>query len=231
MTTAASPHPGATWHFVALFLVVSLLAFKLHGAGPDEAKQDFQKGYQYHTAEGDRQDLGKALQYYRRAIKADPTLFPALSNAALIYYARRDYRKARHFFSEAINAARGDPEISSAQIAKSYSDLGGCYFQEGNLGKAEQWFRASIQLDPGLVEAHFNLINLLLKAERIDEARRSIEMANLAAPSTRYGLFEGRLKSRESGEEWNPLWMKVLAVGLLSGIVLFAVYRALKKAK
>jgi hypothetical protein len=38
MTTAASPNPGATWHLVSLFLVVSLLAFKLHGAGPDEAK-------------------------------------------------------------------------------------------------------------------------------------------------------------------------------------------------
>jgi tetratricopeptide (TPR) repeat protein len=209
MTTAVSPNPGATWHFISLFLVVLLLAFKLHGAGPDAAKQDFQKGYQFHAAEGEAQDLEKALQYYRRAIKADPTLFPALSNAALIYFARRDYKKAKHFFSETINAARGDSEISSDQIAKSYSDLGGCYFREGNLGKAEQWFRASIQLDPGLVEAHFNLINLMLKAERIDEARSTIEMANLAAPSTRYGLFEGRLKSRDSGEEWNPLWMKL----------------------
>jgi hypothetical protein len=56
-------------------------------------------------------------------------------------------------------------------------------------------------------------------------------MAAIAAPSTRYGLFEGRLKSRDSEEDWNPLWMKVVAVGLLTGIVLFAVYRALKKAK
>ena len=222
---------GRTLPSALLVLTLSLFAVESHGQGSNEALQYYQKGYQLHTAEGEGQDLEMALRYYRRAIKADPMMYAALSNAALIYYARRDYKKAKHFYGEAIKAAGADKEITSAQTAKTYSDLGGCYFQEGNLSKAEQWFRASIQLDSGLVEAHYNLINLLLKAERIDEAKGALKAAAVAAPSTRYGLFDGRLKSRESREEWNPVWMKVVVFGLLGVIVLFAVYRTLTKGK
>ena len=78
------------------------------------------------------------------------------------------------------------------------------------------------------MEAHFNLINLLLKEDRRDEAKEVLVTASRLAPSSRYGLFEGRLKSKESWEEWNPLWMKIVAFGLLGGIIIFAIYRSLK---
>ena len=214
----------------ASILVPALLthAQSVHAQELTEAQQYFQQGYELHTAEGDERNEDKALKYYRQALKLDPELFPALSNAALIYYGRRDYKRAKHFYSEAIKSARADENIPPSQEAKLYSDLGGCYFQEGNLKKAEDWFRAAIQIDSGLVEAHYNLINLMLKEDRTVEAKEALAIASSQAPSSRYGLFEGRLKSQKSMQEWNPTWLWVVVSGLLGGIIIFAIYRSLK---
>ena len=100
----------------------------LHAQELTEAQQYFQKGYELHTAEGDERNEDRALKYYRQALKLEPGLFPALSNAALIYYGRRDYQRAKHYYSGAIKAARADEDIPPSQEAKTYSDLGGCHY-------------------------------------------------------------------------------------------------------
>ena len=179
------------------------------------AQEAYQKGYAHHTGEGQKQDLEAARRYYHQAVKLDPTLFPALSNLALIYYGTKNYKQAKKYYIAAIKAARGSDEITTRQEAKVSSDLGGCYYQEGNQLEAEKWFRAAIGYDSALVEAHYNLINLLLSQDRRKEARLALTLASQMAPSTRYGLFEGRLRGKQSWDEWNPTWVKVI-VGLLA---------------
>jgi tetratricopeptide (TPR) repeat protein len=193
------------------------------------AQRHFQQGYALHTGDGVRQDLDQALRHYGEAIRLKPDMFEAHSNAALIYYAQKKYRNAEKHYHRAFEIARGRDDISVRQEAKAASDLGGCYYQEGRLADAEKWFRFAIARDPGLAEAHYNLVNLLVAADRIDEARQAIAVAERAAPSPRYRVFEGRLRSKESLDDWQPQWLQVTIVVMITALILFGLYRRLKR--
>jgi tetratricopeptide (TPR) repeat protein len=121
--------------------------------------------------------------------------------------------------------------VSAADEAGIASDLGGCYFQDGQLKEAERWLRGAIGLDPTLAEAHYNLINLLLRKERIAEARQQLAIAEQQAPSERYGIFIGRLQTQESYASWNPTWLKIVVA--LAAVVAIAllVFRAVGTAR
>lgn len=213
-------------HSVSVAVLVLSMAGAVAGQELTAAQEAFHKGYTYHT--GEDPDLDMALRYYHQAVKLDPSLFPALTNMALIYYGTKSYTQAKHYYSAAIKAARLSDGISVREEAKVSSDLGGCFYQEGNLSQAEKWFRAATAQDPGLVEGHYNLINLLLKEDRREEARQAMALAARVAPSTRYGLFEGRLRGKQSWDEWSPAWVKVIVGGLLLGIIGMTLYRWLK---
>lgn len=194
-----------------------------------QAQQYFESGRAYHLGEGGKKaDLEKALQQYLLALRADPQFFEAHVNAGKAYYARKDYRRAKVHFSDAIKIARQRDDLSAADEAKISSDLGGCYFKEGNLKEAEKWFRGAVGLNPAQPEAHYNLINLLLSDDREQEARQQLQVAIAQAPSERYGIFQGRLKTQESYAAWNPLWLKIAAGIGLGGGVLFAILRAIR---
>lgn len=221
-----SPAPPVFWHSLLLWALLSAT-----GAAAQElsrAQQSFNEGYAWHTGEGRTPDLEKALRYYRQAIKADPGLFEAYSNTGLIYVSLEEYKNAESYLGKAIALARERADIDVGTEAKVSSDLGTCYYQLGDYRKAEQWFRAAIRKDPGLSDARYNLINLMLKEERRDEAKAAMREAARLAPSPRYGVFEGRLKGMESSEAWTPTWVKVVA-GLL--VVAFVLYIAYAMAK
>ena len=194
-------------------------------AQPTQAEQLFAKGYSYQTGEAGEKDLGKALQYYQEALGLEPDLFPALYNTGFIYYySHKNYQQAMKYFIQAIRISRGEfPEYE----AIASSGLGSCYQKEGNLEEAEKWFRAAIRKDSTLVEAHTNLVNLLLKEDRREEAKEALAVADRQAPSSHYELFKGRLQGKEGWDEWSPMWLKVAAAGLLGGAILYAL---LKKA-
>lgn len=189
------------------------------------AQQYFQQGYAYHTGDGVDQDLEAALRYYREALKHEPDMYEAHANAGRAYYATESYRRAQHHLSRAITIGRGREDLSAGDEAMISSDLGTCFYQDGRLADAEKWFRFAIRRDPTLSEAHYNLINLLIAADRTDEARAAIAVAARHAPNPRYGLFEGRLRSQESHAEWNPDWLIPTLAILIGSLVVFSLYR------
>ncbi|MFH1570792.1 MAG: tetratricopeptide repeat protein [Gemmatimonadota bacterium] len=193
------------------------------------AQRHFEQGYAYQMGDGVKQDLEMALRHYREAIKLDPAMFEANVNAAQLYFRRGELQYAMQYFSQAITIARSREDISTEEEARACSDLGVCYFQKGSMKEAEQWFRFAIRRDPSLAEAHYNLINLLVKENRVAEARQAMEVASRQAPSTRYGFFEGRLRSKESHEEWFPAWMQIAAAIFLGSLVAYALYHRLTR--
>jgi len=183
------------------------------------AQQYFEQGYAYHTGDGAERDLGRALSLYKEALKHDPKMFEAHSNLARVYYAQEKYRYARDYFRRGIDIARSRGDVPAGTVARDCSDLGGCYYQEGRLEDAEQWFRFAIQQDPTFVGAHYNLINALMKHGHLAEARQAIAVAEKLAPSPRYGIFKGRLASQEGEYGLNSPWLW-LTLAVLAGALI-----------
>jgi tetratricopeptide (TPR) repeat protein len=55
--------------------------------------------------------------------------------------------------------------------------LGGAYFRGGSMTDAEREYRAALQIDAGLAEAHNNIAVICLLTGRYDEARREVAAA------------------------------------------------------
>ena len=223
---------GASKARLAPQLVSVLLLVAALAAAQDltPAQQYFQKGYAYHTGDGVELDYEVALRYYREALKRDPELYEGHANAGRAYYATEDYRRARYHLRLAITMAREREEVGAGEEAGISNDLGSCFYQEGNTKEAEKWFRFAIGQQPALSEAHYNLINLLIAGERIAEAREAIAVAARQAPSPRYGLFEGRLRSQESHAEWNPDWLVPAILVFAASLVLYSLYRRTRQS-
>ena len=189
--------------------------------------EDFENGFRYQTAEGVDRDLEMAQRYYKRALEVDPDLFPALFNMAHIYYEKENVRQARVYFVKAAKSARKQSSKKNEALARN--GLGICYHKEGKNAKAETEFRSAIRFDSSLVEAHYNLVNLLLEEKRVEEAEKGLERANSLAPSESYGIFRGRLEGKRSREAWEPVEIKIAAVGVVAGLFLYWIYIRVKR--
>jgi len=200
---------------------MALLSISVPAAGQEltRAQELFQQGYAFHTGEGRAPDLGRAVSLYKEALKLDPKLFEAHSNIARAYYAQEKYRYARDYFRRAIDLARSRGDVPAGTIARDCSGLGGCYYQEGKLKEAEQWYRFAIQQDPTLDEAHCNLANTLAKQGRTAAAQEAIAVASRMAPSPRYGLLKGRLASQADRYRLSSPWLWLTVVAVVGGLI------------
>ena len=178
----------------------------------------------YQTGEGVEKDLDLALEYYDDALKFDPELFPALFNSAQIYYDREKFKKSSRRFKQAAASARASGAKAASLEARALSGLGSCYQKTDKPKSAEKWFRAAIRKDPKLVEAHYNLINLLVAAEREEEARKALGVADRLAPDSKYGIFEGRLKAKEGQEATKAVSGKVAVVAVIALLIMYSFY-------
>ena len=212
-------------------------------AALDRVADLFAKGYQLQTGGERKQDLKQALLYYRKALKGYPAGYPepfaVLYNSGLIYAQLKQNRNAQRYFIRAARAAQKLPEVrpggdiarTAARLqALARNGLGTCYQRDGRMKAAEKQYRAAIQLDPELVEAHFNLLNLLSEQQRWDEMDQALAVAREAAPSSRYEFFEGRRAGKE-GFKGHRLFSGMLGVGVTAAVlsVYFVVVRARRR--
>ena len=179
----------------------------------------------------DQADLDAALEYYEDALKFGPELFPALFNSAQIYYEKENYKKASNRFRKAASIARGGGAMEASLEARALSGLGSCYQKTDKSKSAEKWFRAAIRKDPQLVEAHYNLVNLLVSQDREEEAKKALATADRLAPDIRYGIFEGRLKGKEGQEVTKAVAGKVAIVAVIALLLMYSFYLRLAKKR
>ncbi|KAK2958825.1 putative RNA polymerase-associated protein CTR9 like protein [Blattamonas nauphoetae] len=100
-----------------------------------------------------RCEYNQALEEIQTAVviqgsKDNICTFTVKANA---YYSQQDYKRALHYYSEALRAdpAKAPPEIRLG--------MGQCYFKLGNISKAKQCFSRCIQLKESCVEAYIGL--------------------------------------------------------------------------
>jgi tetratricopeptide (TPR) repeat protein len=68
-----------------------------------------------------------------------------------------------------------------------YLELGDIYFQKGNLAKAEENYRASLQRDPADIDARAHLGQCLLRQKKAAEARPILQQVCAENPKHDYG--------------------------------------------
>lgn len=202
-------------------------------AGPSlaqsaRAEQFFSQGLDYQFGKGGlKADENQALERYLQAIKLDPDYFKPLYSAGYIYYQRGDLSNARKYLGLAISAARGKSASDEAMASTAY---GSCYHQEGKFKEAEKWLRAAVRLNPGLAEAHVNLINCYLAQDRVQEARKAIADAQHQAPHPIYKKLEARIAGNESWGLASPEAMRVLGIGLGIGLIALLLLRLRRRS-
>ena len=104
------------------------------------------------------------------------------------------------------------PPASADPIAAAALVKGNRYFAERQYGKAQEQYRAAIEAQPALAEAHYNLAVTLYKEGRFKESRpHFVEAANLAPghpviwnapPFRKYGVVE--TESDEPAPDFGP---------------------------
>jgi tetratricopeptide (TPR) repeat protein len=192
-------------------------------AQPARAEEHFSQGLDYQFGKGGlRADPQQALEQYLQAITLAPEYFKPLYSAGYLYYERGDYANARKYLGMAISASRGKSAADEAMASTAY---GSCYHQEGKFKEAEKWLRAAVRLNPGLPEAHVNLVNCYLAQDHVQEARKAIAEARQQAPHPIYQKLEARIAGSEGWQVGTPEGMRALGIGLGVGLLLLLLAR------
>lgn len=97
----------------------------------------------------DMKQTDRAIEYYHKALQADPGLAEAHYNMGVIYHERRESTKAVFHLK---NAIRLKPHI-----AESYSVLGMICCSRGQYDEALVLLEQAVAIKPQFAEAHFNL--------------------------------------------------------------------------
>ncbi len=186
--------------------------------GQDTAAYLFEQGYAHQVGDGVDRDTKRALAYYTEAIRLDPTFYAPLYNTALIYHGQGNYTHAQNYFIKAAKSASAMGSDAKLYGAMARNGLGTCLQKLEKNQAAEKQFDIARRMSSGLVEAHYNYINILVREDRIKEAIAALKMAEKLAPSERYDRYKGILAVKEKENN------RGYVVGLILFILLFFSY-------
>lgn len=143
-------------------------------AGVSDAYESYLKG-RFHWNKRTPHALQLAIQWFERAIKADPEFARAYAGLSDVYNVQVTYLlvPAQEAFFKAERAARSaialDPEL-----AEAHASLASILTHDNQLAEAREEFERALEIDPNYIPAHYwGAVNLAAQS-RFDEA---VEMA------------------------------------------------------
>jgi tetratricopeptide (TPR) repeat protein len=120
--------------------------------------------------------MEEARRDYEHALHIRPGYAEALNNLGAIYYARKNYKKAIHYYRKAIAINPQSPTI--------YSNLGTAWFARGKSQQGLEAYRTAFALDPTVFASDSPLlVNEGLATH--DRAQQDFCLAKLFAASGR----------------------------------------------
>ena len=111
--------------------------------------------------------LDRALSFYLKANRLDPSSYGTCNNIGNIYYEKKDIEKAKGFYTTAIEINPNYP--------KTLNNLANIYLTEKKYPEAEKYYLQAIKIDENYVDALFNLGNLYYLTDRRQEALKNYE--------------------------------------------------------
>jgi tetratricopeptide (TPR) repeat protein len=112
----------------------------------------------------------EALKSYQRAIQLDPENASVKLDMSVLLDRLGRYREGAEYARQAIEIYEKQADMSG--LARVYWNLGWLYYRMGQLEESVQASRKSVEVDPSLFGARFNLGLALLQQGRVEEARK-----------------------------------------------------------
>jgi Tfp pilus assembly protein PilF len=147
------------------------------------------------TVEGERRldDQIRSLRDARRAVESGRVRTSGVNVTTKLAEIDGQIRQL-----EAMRRRGGEDRASQTPAYISVA-LGSAYFRTNAFADAEREWRAALQTDPKLGEAHNNLAVVLMLTGRLDEAERELELAEKSGHRVSEA-FKADLKARKAGK-------------------------------
>ena len=124
----------------------------------------------------------RAIEYYRRAINADPIYVPAINNLAGALFDRRDAAGAIALYDKAL-AIKPDDQWVTINLAKTLS-------LQGKLAEAAERCGQALRLNPDFAQGHVVMAGILLRQGQAAKAVEECSLALRLKPDLPEGHYE-----------------------------------------
>ena len=135
---------------------------------PEKASSYLNLGVMY----AKKGDFEKAEEKYQEAMELDPKVIPvAAKNLGYLYMEKGEVDKAQEMF---IKVIKENPEIKDD---KFFYAFGTSYFLQNQYEQAETYLKKAVGINDRFPASQINLALVLIKQEKIDEAKEHLERA------------------------------------------------------
>lgn len=217
--------------FFALLLISALLSAcagntrNAVSGGNEAAEINMRLGLNYMQ----RGDYAFALEKLEKALQQDPNLPSAHNTIALLYQRLREVEKAEHHFKKAVDLAPEYSEAQNnygaflcqqqrydeaeerfliavenplyQSVAQAYENAGLCAMQDGDVAKAEGYFRRALQFEPTLGKSLLQMAEISYQQQNYLQARGYVQRFHDAATWTARALLVGIKTENKLGDE------------------------------
>lgn len=129
----------------------------------------------------------KAVEYFQRAIQADPKYARAYAGLSDCYYLIQNYRYDIVPTDEAIQQqgiqARKALELD-ANLSDAHLEMAHFFFLKGQHDEANREFQRALELDPSSSVAHMRYANALFQSLQLDQAVNQMKLAQELNPAS-----------------------------------------------
>lgn len=163
----------------------------------------------------DKKNIEKAIEYYNKALRLNPTNYYAYGGLAGAFTEKRLFRESLKYCNKAISIKKDvlmyillviiyesleEPILAKEalqetlkffdnNLAAAYDRLAYSYFQLGIYEKAEYYFKEAIKTDPNEAGLHYNLAKIYLAQEKFQEAKGEFQKVSELTSDKRYKKY------------------------------------------
>lgn len=119
----------------------------------------------------------KALALLQEFLANNPTAYQTHINIGDCYKEKEEYEKAEEEYNLALESAETDEELGEEMMAKATAGKGDIYVRKGDLEKAQNFFKESIELLPDNEILPYNVGEIYFANQKLDEAIEYYDIA------------------------------------------------------
>ena len=124
----------------------------------------------------DEGDYDGAISRYEQVLKENPADVRALYEMAYSYYAQKNYRKS-------IEVGYRGAQYKSPLLDSFYVQIGSCFDELGDPGKAIENYKFGIKLSPSSSLLQYNLAITYYRTEQLEDAKAAVKKAAALGPN------------------------------------------------